>query len=153
MYPQTSLHRVFASIATLRQLSLDAFALLTDLTEACPLIPTHMNVKTHDGGQQISGLVDCAATLDFVSEDLVRRFSLHTENANVKTPLRLANRQRMTPSTVFEITFELARHEFKYAFYILRDLCVANLVLGLPWLDTWMTSKLLYNSARRVFSS
>jgi hypothetical protein len=63
------------SIATLRQFSPPATALLTDLTEARPLIRTELTVKTPDGGHQISGLVDCVATLDFVSEDFVRRFA------------------------------------------------------------------------------
>jgi hypothetical protein len=58
------------SIATLQQFSSTATTLLTNLTEARPLIQTELIVKTLDGGQLISGLVDCAATLDFVSEDL-----------------------------------------------------------------------------------
>jgi hypothetical protein len=58
-------------IATLRPLSPDAAAMLMDLTEARPLIRTEPSVKTPNGGQQISGLVDCAATLDFVSKDFV----------------------------------------------------------------------------------
>jgi hypothetical protein len=61
------------SIATLRQFSSPATTLLTNLTEASPLIRTELTVKTPDGGHHISGLVDCAATLDFVSEDFVRR--------------------------------------------------------------------------------
>jgi hypothetical protein len=44
--------------------------------ETRPLVRTELTVKTLDGGHQISGLVDCAATLDFVSEDFVRRFAL-----------------------------------------------------------------------------
>jgi hypothetical protein len=64
------------SIATLQQFSPPATTLLTDLTEARPLILTEPIVKTPDGGLQIFGLVDCAATLDFVSEDFVRRFAL-----------------------------------------------------------------------------
>jgi hypothetical protein len=63
------------SIATLHQFSPPATTLLTDITEARPLIRTEVAVKTHDGGHQITGLVYCAATLDFVSEDLVRRFA------------------------------------------------------------------------------
>jgi hypothetical protein len=55
------------SIATLQQFSSLATALLTDLTEARPLIRNELTVKTPDGGHQISGSVDCAATLDFVS--------------------------------------------------------------------------------------
>jgi hypothetical protein len=55
------------SIATLKQFYPPATALLDDLTEARPLVRTEMSVKTPDGGHQISGLVDCAATLDFVS--------------------------------------------------------------------------------------
>jgi hypothetical protein len=55
----------------------------TDLTEARPLIRTELFVKTSDGKQQISGLVDCGATLDFVSEDFVRRFSLPTRKSKV----------------------------------------------------------------------
>jgi hypothetical protein len=66
------------SIATLKKNSPQATALLSDLTEARPLIRTEMIVKTLDGGHHISGLVDCAATLDFVSEDDVRRFALQT---------------------------------------------------------------------------
>jgi hypothetical protein len=86
--------------------------LLTDLTEARPLIRIELIVKTHDGGQRISGLVKCAATLDFVLEDFVRRFALQTRESPTKTPFRLANGQRVTSSIVCDITFELARHEF-----------------------------------------
>jgi hypothetical protein len=39
----------------------------------------------HDNGHLIIGLVDCAATLDFVSEDLVRRFALQTRKSLTKT--------------------------------------------------------------------
>jgi hypothetical protein len=38
------------SIATLQQFSSPTTALLTDLTEARPLIRTELTVKTHDGG-------------------------------------------------------------------------------------------------------
>jgi hypothetical protein len=41
--------------------------MLTNLTEARPLFRTELKVKTHDGGQLISGLVYCAAALDFMS--------------------------------------------------------------------------------------
>jgi hypothetical protein len=60
----------------------------TDLTEARPLIRTELTVKTPDGGHQISGLVDCAATLDFVFGDFVRRFALQTRKSVTKTPVR-----------------------------------------------------------------
>jgi hypothetical protein len=60
-----------ASIAKLRQFSSDATALPIDLTQARPLIRTEPNVKTLGGGQLISGLFDCAATLDNVLEDFV----------------------------------------------------------------------------------
>jgi hypothetical protein len=40
---------------------------MTDLTEASPLNRTELNVKNHDDGQLIFGLVNCVATLDFVS--------------------------------------------------------------------------------------
>jgi hypothetical protein len=101
------------SIATLRQFSPPATALLTDLTQARPLIRTELIVKTPDGGHKISGLlVDCAATLDFVSADFVRRFALRTRKSVTKTPIRLANGQRVTYSTICDVTFELARHEF-----------------------------------------
>jgi hypothetical protein len=51
------------SIAMLQQFSPKAAALLT---EARPLIRTELTVKTLDDGHDISGLVDCTATLDFV---------------------------------------------------------------------------------------
>jgi hypothetical protein len=41
----------------------------------------------------------------------------------------------VTSSTVYDITFELVRHEFQRTFYVLRDLPGADIVLGLPWLD------------------
>jgi hypothetical protein len=91
-------------------------------------------VKTPDGGHHISGLVDCAATLDFVFEDFVRRFALQTRHLT-KTHVRLANGQRVTSSTVYDVTFELARHEFQQTFYVLRDLRDADLIVGLPWPD------------------
>jgi hypothetical protein len=92
-------------------------------------------VKTPDGGHQISGLVDCAATLDFVFEDFVRRFALQTRESLTKTHVRLANGQRVTPSSVCDVTFELARHEFQRTFYVLRDLRAVDSIIGLPWLD------------------
>jgi hypothetical protein len=97
------------SIATLQQFSPPATALLTDLTEARSLIRTELTVKSPHGGDHIIGLVDCVATLDFVSEDFVRRFALQTRNSLTKTPVRLANGQRVTSSTVCDVTFELAR--------------------------------------------
>jgi hypothetical protein len=113
------------SIATLPQFSSTATALLTDITEARPLIRTELTVKTRDGGQLVTRLVDCAATLDFVSEDFVRRFALQTHKSPTKTLVRLANGQRVTSSTIRDDTFELARHEFNglftaYVIYALR---------------------------------
>jgi methyl coenzyme M reductase subunit C len=108
---------------------------MTDLTEARPLTRTELTVKTSDGGHFFSVLVDCAATLDFVSEDFVRRFALKTRKSMTKTPVRLANGQRVTSSTVCDVTFELARREFQRTFYVLRDLRAVDLILGLPWLD------------------
>jgi hypothetical protein len=71
------------SIATLRQFPPEASARLTDLTKARPLIiRTELNnVKTPDGGQLTSGFVDCAATLDVLSRDFVRRFALPTRKS------------------------------------------------------------------------
>jgi hypothetical protein len=88
------------SIATLQQFSSTATALLTELTEARPLIRTQLTVKTPYGRQLIYGLVNCAATLDIVSEDVVRRFALQTRKSMTKTNVRLANGQRVTSSTV-----------------------------------------------------
>jgi hypothetical protein len=137
------------SIATLRQFSPLATAMLTDLTEARPLIRTELTVKTLDGGHKISGLVDYAATLDFVSKDFVRRFALQTRKFVTKTPVRLANGQRVTSSTVCDVTFELARHQFQRTFYVLRDLRDADLILDLPWLDDEHAS--LQFDSTRVF--
>jgi hypothetical protein len=67
------------SIATLQKIS------SIDLNEALPLNRTELFVKTPNGGQQISGLVDCVATLDFVSEDYVQRFALNTSKSLTKT--------------------------------------------------------------------
>jgi hypothetical protein len=100
-------------------------------------------VKTSDGGHQISGLVDCAATLYFVSGDFVRRFALQTRKYVTKTPFRLANGQRVTFSTIRDVAFELARHEFHF-------LRAADLILGLPWLDDEHAS--LQFGTTRVFT-
>jgi hypothetical protein len=79
------------SIATLRHFPPEATSMLTDLTEARPLIRTELSVKTPHGGQLISGLVDCVAALDFVSENFVRCFSLGTRKYKTKTHVRLAS--------------------------------------------------------------
>jgi hypothetical protein len=89
-------------------------------------------MKTPNGGQRISGLVNFAATHDIVYEDFVRCSSMHARKTKVKVPIRLANGQRVTSSTVSEISFELARHEFQRTFYVLHDLRAACLLLGLP---------------------
>jgi hypothetical protein len=107
-------------------------------------------VKTPDGGHQISGLVDCATTLDFVSKDFVRRFALQTRKSATKTPGRLANGQRVTSTTVCDVTFELARHEFHRTFYVLRDLRTGDLIMGLPWLDDEQAS--LHFGTTRIFT-
>jgi hypothetical protein len=103
-------------IATQKQSSPRATALLTDLTEARPLVRTELTAKTPYGGHQIYGLVNCAPALDFVFEDFVRRFALHTRKSVTKTHVRLANGQRVTSSTICDVTFELARHEFQRIF-------------------------------------
>jgi hypothetical protein len=108
-----------------------------------------MTVKTPNGGQLISGLVHCAATRYFVSEDFVRRFALQTRKSQTKTLVRLANGQRVTSTTVCDITFELASHEFQRTFYVIRDLRAADLVLGLPWLSDEHVS--LHFGTTRVF--
>jgi hypothetical protein len=102
------------SIATLKQFSPPVTALLTYLTAARPLIRTELTVKTLDVGHHITGLVDGAATLDFVSEDFVRRFALRTRKPLTKTPTR--HGERVTSSTVCDVTFEVARHEFQQTF-------------------------------------
>jgi hypothetical protein len=45
---------------------------------------------------------------------------------------------------------ELARHEFQRTFSVLRDLRIANLLLGLPWLDDEQAS--LHFDTTRVFT-
>jgi hypothetical protein len=133
------------SIATRPRFSSIATALLTDLTEARLLIRIELTLKAYDGGQLVNGMVDCAATLDFVSKDLVRRFALQTRRTfPSKTHVRLANGQRVTSSTVCDVTFELARQEFERTSYVLRDLRIVDLVLGIPWLDE---EQPLYNLA------
>jgi hypothetical protein len=41
----------------------------------------------------------------------------------------------VTSSNIYDVTFELARHEFQRNFYVLRDLRATDFVLDLPWLD------------------
>jgi hypothetical protein len=107
-------------------------------------------VKTSDGGQLIFGLVDCAATLDFMPEDFVRRFALQTRKSLTKTLARVANGQRVTSSTVCNVTFEEARNEFQRTFYDLRDLRASDFVMCLPWLDEEHAS--LQFGTTRVFT-
>jgi hypothetical protein len=56
----------------------------------------------------------------------------------------------VTSSTVSDVTFELARHEFQRTFYVLRDLRATNLILGLPWLDD--EHAFLHFGSTRVFT-
>jgi hypothetical protein len=137
------------TIAAARHFPLEATTLLTDLAEARPLIRTELNVKTHDRRQQISGLVDCGATLDFVSKDFVRRFTLSARKSKTKTSVCLANGQRVASSTDFDNTFEQARHEFQRIFYVVRKLLAVDMELGLPWLDDEQAT--LHFGTTRVF--
>jgi hypothetical protein len=123
------------STAMLPQFSSTVSALFADLTEARPLIRRELTVKTPNGGQLVTCLVDCAVTFDLVFGDFVRRLAMQNRKSLTKTPLRLANGQRVTSSIVYDVNCELSRHEFQRTFYVLRDLRAANLVLGLPWLD------------------
>jgi hypothetical protein len=52
-----------------------------------------------------------------------------------KTHVRLANGQRVTSSTVCDVAFEIARHEFQGIVTSYVDLRAADLIMGLPWLD------------------
>jgi hypothetical protein len=56
----------------------------------------------------------------------------------------------VTSSTVCDVTFELARHEFHRTFYVLRDVRAIDLILGLPWLDDEHAS--LQFGSTRVFT-
>jgi hypothetical protein len=56
----------------------------------------------------------------------------------------------VTSSTICDVTFELAQHEFHRTFYVLRDLRAADLVMGLPWLDDEQAS--LQFGTTRVFA-
>jgi hypothetical protein len=107
------------------------------------IVPT-IGISRH--GQKIFGLVDYATTLDLVSEDFVQRISLQTHKSKV-TPFRLANGQRVTSSTLCEITFELARHEFKRILYVLSDKRACYVVLGLPCVDDEQSS-ILFDTTR-----
>jgi hypothetical protein len=56
----------------------------------------------------------------------------------------------VTSSTVYDLSFELAQHEFHRTFYVLRDLRAADLIMGLPWLDDGHAS--LQFGSTRVFT-
>jgi hypothetical protein len=51
---------------------------------------------------------------------------------SIKTLIRLANGLRVTSTEVCDVSFILTQHEFDRTFLILRDLRVADVVLGLP---------------------
>jgi hypothetical protein len=55
----------------------------------------------------------------------------------------------VTSSTVCDVTFELARHEFHRTFSVLRDSRAADLIFGLPLLDDEHAS--LHFGSTRVF--
>jgi hypothetical protein len=85
-----------------------------------------------------------------VSKDFVRCFSLPTRKSKVTTLVRLANGQRVAFSTVNDINFELSRHECQRTFNVLRDLCVVDMLLGLPWPDDEQAS--MQFGTMRVFT-
>jgi hypothetical protein len=82
--------------------------------------------------------------------DFVRRFLLPTRKYKAKTPVHLANGQRVMSSTYCEIYFELARHEFQWTFYDLRELRGGDVVLGVPRLDNEQAT--LHFGTTRVFT-
>jgi hypothetical protein len=66
-----------------------SLVVLTYYTEILPLLQIVWSVSTSDGQRQQTTLVDCAAMLDFVSEDFVRRMSFQMRKLSNKTPIRL----------------------------------------------------------------
>jgi hypothetical protein len=103
-------------------------------TEIRPLLQVILTDLTSDGQRHQTSLVDCTATLDFVSEDFVKRVGLLMRKSATKTHVRLANGQRVTSTIVCDISFAVAQHDFVRTFHVLRDLRAADIVLGLPWL-------------------
>jgi hypothetical protein len=65
-----------------------SLVILSDHTEVRPLLQIDLSVSTSAGQRHTTLLVDCAATLNFVSEDFVTRMGLHTRKSTTKTPIR-----------------------------------------------------------------
>jgi hypothetical protein len=79
-------------------------------------------------------VVDCAATLDFVSEDFLTWKGLQMRKLT-KMHVRFANGLRVASTKLSDMTFTLAHHEFVRTFHVICDLRAADTVLGLQWLD------------------
>jgi hypothetical protein len=75
-------------IAEKRQEHNTSLVILSDHTEICPLLRIVLSVSTSAGQRHKKSLVDCAATLDFVSEDFATRMGLHARKPTTKTPIR-----------------------------------------------------------------
>jgi hypothetical protein len=107
-----------------------------------------LSVSTSDGQPHGLALVDCAATLDFVSEYFVTRIRLSIRKAPIEyVYVRLANGQRVSTSTLCEVKIALAQCDFVHT---IRDLGAADIVLGLPWQDAKQGTR-TFSSAERRF--
>lgn len=108
-------------------------AALTNWDDPKPLLKVNVIVQNNI---EIEALVDNAASLDFMSEDFARRHNLQIDKAKIKMPVKLANGQRVNCGQTATVSIEVAGHRYENrVFHILRELKVADVVLGLTWLD------------------
>ena len=108
-------------------------AALTNWDDPKPLLKA--NIILNDD-IKIDALIDNAASLDFMSEDFARRHNLQIDKVNSKIPVKLANGQRVVCTQSVIVNMDIADHRYENRmFFVLRDLKVADVVLGLTWLD------------------
>jgi hypothetical protein len=81
-----------------------SLVVLTDLSEIYPFSQIILSVFTSARQRQQPALVDCAATLDFVSKGFVTQMELKVRKSSTTTYVRLANGHRAASTRVCDIT-------------------------------------------------
>jgi hypothetical protein len=100
-----------------------------------------LTVSSSGGMRQQTTMVDCAATVDLVSEDFAT-FGSQMRKSSTKTFVQLVDGQRDESTKVYGISFTVTQHEFAFTFHVVSDLRAADIVLGLPWLDDGQASNI-----------
>jgi ketosteroid isomerase-like protein len=99
--------------------------------EIGPPLQIILSVSASNDWLATANIMDCAAIMDFVTEDFATQMRLQTRESITETTVRLANGQQVATIKGGEVSFTIAQNEFVRTLHVLRWLRAADIVLAL----------------------